>query len=137
MDEGASEDIQDHWHIPGSLEQGIRDAEALQLDIDDALGAKRGAFSIVLDHGSEVADLASNADVRVRIGDGDVRYFSVISQQWAARLFDVEVTEPDLAHCNEFHAVGHPLIIVKEITGGTIVRSILHYLDLEKHLEGP
>lgn len=131
MDNEIPDDIIKHWYVPGSLEDGIRDSEALQHDIDIALQNKSVELCIKLDHGSEVTDLKSCVDLRVQSDGEKFRYFSIICQEWAGKIL---VIEPSGSEHSQFYAIGHPLIIVKIIDGETIVRSVLYYLEREESL---
>jgi hypothetical protein len=93
--------------------------------------------SIELDRGSEVTDLALNARVRVHFSGGRMRGFTILAKEFVEWVFAPErVGNPYAPEFNDVYTTGGPLVIVHEITGDSIVRAVIHYLELEEGRAG-
>lgn len=77
--------------------------------------------SIDLDNGAESLNLAVNADVRVTSTKGTEEPINVVTRDWMIRYLT------DDKHFDECGSLGFlgSLIVVREITGESIVRSIV------------
>ena len=120
----------------------VEAAERLQRAIEAAARScgRREVEHIELDIGSDVTDLTYCADVEVRMsGSGHWREFTIvtahfINQVLVEKLWVKDDPRPDMA---DIFTSGGPLILVQKINGDVIVRSVLRYLELEKHRERP
>lgn len=117
----------------------IKAARELQESIDTALlkydceRLKR----IRLSSGSEVTNLALCADVRVEVSGEQVRTVSVLAKSFVEWVFAPgNVGNPWAPEFNDIYTRGGPLVIVREITGDSVVRAVIRYLDLEQGREG-
>ncbi|MGH7242525.1 MAG: hypothetical protein ACREJD_03815 [Phycisphaerales bacterium] len=86
---------------------------------------------IRLDQGSDVTLLRVNAELRVSYkGASSFRLFSIVSANHIAQLFATNENH------NFLFTTGGRLIVVSEVTGSTIVASVMRYLELEQHRGG-
>lgn len=86
---------------------------------------------MVLDAGSEECDLSANVDIWFHARDGDWRLFSVVSRDFVNWVLEPERCRPRPGLAGIF-TLGGATAIVRTITGDSIVRAILRYLELEK-----
>ncbi|MCG3137128.1 MAG: hypothetical protein HJJLKODD_00971 [Phycisphaerae bacterium] len=106
----------------------IEAEEKLQRQIESCIREHscEGISRIELDRGSDVTDLTRCADIRVYY-DTDInwRLFSVCSVKFINDvLLEQETTD--------IYTRGGPFIVVREISGDVIVRSVVKYLELEE-----
>ena len=82
-------------------------------------------------------NLTMNADVRVHTCDGRMRGFKILAKEFAEWVFAVECEgNPYAPEFNDVFTVGGPLALVREITGDSIVRAVVRYLELEEGRAG-
>ncbi len=82
-------------------------------------------------------NLTMNADVRVHTCDGRMREFTILAKEFAEWVFAAEREWKRYApEFNDVFTVGGPLALVREITGDSIVRAVVRYLELEEGRAG-
>jgi hypothetical protein len=118
----------------------VRAVRELQRAIEMAMQQYDCAFlqSIEMDRGSEVTNLASCASVRVHMRDGSMRGFTIVAKEFAEWVFTAQTEWPNHP-APEFIGVwttGGPLALVREITGDSIVRAVIRYIELEEGRAG-
>ncbi len=88
--------------------------------------------SIKLGMGSDVTDLTQVVDVDVFIEQRKIREFNIRSKFFVDCVFRGDWRRghprPEMA---DLLTTGGPLIIVEEISGNSVVRAVLRYLELE------
>jgi len=118
----------------------IKAARELQRAIDMAFQEHhcRLLRRIELDRGSEVTNLTVNARVRVQMRDGRVRGFTILAKEFPEWVFAArnEIANHPAPEYIGVYATGGPLAFVREITGDSIVRAVLRYLELEEGRAG-
>ncbi|HUU81974.1 MAG TPA: hypothetical protein VM243_00595 [Phycisphaerae bacterium] len=108
--------------------------EELQNEINRSMCDRDcGAISrIELGPGSDVTDLSLAADVRVFTAGSEFRGFGVRAKEFIDMVFAGAWKDghprPDVA---DICTTGGPLLIVERITGDSVVRGVLRYLELE------
>ena len=120
----------------------VEAAERLQRAIEASARScgRREVEHIELDIGSDVTDLTYCADVEVCMsGSGHRRLVTIVTVDFINRvlvekLWVKDDPRPDMA---DIYTTGGPLILVQKIDGDVIVRSVMRYLELEKHRERP
>jgi hypothetical protein len=114
---------------------GEAEAERLQADVNESLRVRGLSWlHITLDHGSDVTELSSCVDVRVRVThDARSRDFAIRSYRGLAPLMHGEQPGRGGAWGDLHYCVGGPLCIVNEISGSSIVSVVFHYLCQESH----
>ena len=114
---------------------GEAEAERLQADVNESLRVRGLSWlHITLDHGSDVTELSSCVDVRVRIAtDTRSRDFAIRSYRGLAPLMHDEQLGKGGPWGDLHYCVGGPLCIVNEISGSSIVGVVFHYLCRESH----
>jgi hypothetical protein len=67
-----------------------------------------------------------------------MRGFTVLAKEFAEWVFDAQPKEPNPPNPESIgvYTTGGPLAIVREITGDTIVRAVVRYLELEQGRAG-
>ena len=112
----------------------MNNEERLQKEIDDSM-VKYDCASVThirLGPGSDVMNLHRNADVRAFVNSLEYREFSFLAKEFVEWVFSTPSEDdprPDMA---DIYTTGGPLVIVAEITGDSIVRGVLRYLELEE-----
>ena len=92
---------------------------------------------IEMGRGSEVMNLTMNAEVRVHTRDGRMRGFNILAKEFAEWVFAPEREgNPHAPQFDDIYTVGGPLALVCEITGDSIVRAVVRYLELEEGRAG-
>lgn len=112
---------------------GQADCDRLQAEIDAELSRSSSApmTSIGLDSGSDVLDLGSVVDLRVRTASGRDMYMTIYSIDWAVAFLESSKRRAVYwEHIDDALTVGHPMAVVWEINAGTIVRAVRRYLEL-------
>jgi len=128
--------VEEHWYpVPINEEAVTR----LQREIDAHIDAYSyvGIERIVLDKGSEVTDLKSNASLRIFVAPaGRMRLFTVITADCVSHFVAPGRSpvgpRPDM---DGIYTTGGPLAIVREITGSSIVRAVAWYLEMESGVD--
>lgn len=107
----------------------------LQVEIDESMQRYDcGRVSrIQLGYGSEVSNLSANVSILVSFTDtAECRSFDFVSKEFTDKFhsgfWDKGHPNPDVA---DIHTTGGPLLIVKKISGDSVVRGVLRYLELE------
>jgi hypothetical protein len=113
------------------------DTRALQAEIDEALGRLNPGWvhSITLAQGSDVIDLKANAAVDVTPRCGHPREFDVRSAEHIGRLGSMAPWSDGPragGRTTDVLACGAALVIVSQITGGSIVRGVLDFVERER-----
>lgn len=88
--------------------------------------------TVQLEKWSEESDLSSNADVYVIFKNKKRRDFSIVSSEWMGRLASMEAWGMKGSDNQDIFTTGCPLIMVKRITGDSIIRGISQYLLMEE-----
>jgi hypothetical protein len=115
----------------------MSNSEELQRQIDESvhLLAPEMLQQVKLAPWSDVTDLTKNVDVDVVVNNRPQREFTIISYRFPYELFEFPddlFNDPELAFSDKnLWTAGGPLVIVKSITGESIVEGILKYLRLE------
>lgn len=113
------------------LNKQLQAVADLQRQIDACVQQYQpSGLKIRLGNGSDVSDLTRNVEACVFTFEQPMRGFSIVSQRWVAEMFGEE-WGLDVGY-KDIYATGEALIIVKEISGDTIVRGILHHLAIEQ-----
>jgi len=116
------------------MNEYIMNDQELQEDIDFELRQRETPIMrIELGPGSDVTDLSLAADVRVTMSNTALmRCFSIRTKRFVDMVFQGKwrVGHP-CADYADVMTTGNPLVLVPEITGDTVVRGVLRYLQIE------
>ena len=101
----------------------------LQSEIDQAAGRVRSGsvVSIRLGPDADVIDLSAAVSLRVCAGDQKEWDFTVMT----VKCLDVLCSQAARRVEEQYYVIGGPLIVVKEISGESLVRSVNRFLELE------
>jgi len=118
---------------------GSQAVERLQREINAELARRneRRVERIVMDHGSEVADLRRAAYVRVfLVGRDKPRIFNFLTLSFLNDVLSRDWEDFPRPDAKDLYSCGGPLLIAREISGSAIVRGIQYYLDQEEGRAG-